>query len=335
MENLRLLLKEKKISHEVFLKYQEINEIYPIKLSEHIKNTISDTKSQYIARQFLPNPKELDDYDGTGAYFPDEQHLTNLVVKKYPNRCIIYTTSHCYANCRHCSRKAEWKSEIVFSKLDFDKSIEYIKSSSFIEEVILTGGDAFYNSDENIQYMLEELSNIKHIKVIRIGTRSFTAFPKRITHNLCKIIESYQNIVIMTQFNHPDEFGEDTIKALRMIQKTGVPVFNQAVLLKGINDRYSTMKNLLLTCASNRVIPYYLFHCFKVKGVQCYRTSVEIGEEIINNLVGNIGGWWIPRYILIPHKTGVKVPVCPNGIISRDNGSLTVKDYQDRLIEYM
>lgn len=312
----------------------KVNTVYPVIVSNHLQKQIKETKSKALSRQFLPDIAELDDINGAGAFFPDETHSTESLVQKYPNRCIIYTTSTCFANCRHCSRKEKWKEEYLFSKSEFDRAFLYIKNTSYFEEVILTGGDILTTSDEDIDFMLSRISSIPHIKVIRIGTRAFTANPKRITPSLCKILSKYKSLIVLTQFNHPDEFSADTIKALQRVQKTGAPVLNQAVLLKGVNDKYIIMKDLLAMCTKNRVIPYYLFHCFKVKGVQCYRTDVSVGTEIINNLVGNIGGWWIPRYILIPHTTGIKVPVCPNGLIENTGDHILLKDFKERSIQY-
>ncbi len=312
----------------------KVTSIYPVKISDHILNRILEANSEALARQFFPNPEELEDTTGVGAFFPDEKHASKTLVQKYPNRCIIYTTSSCFANCRHCSRKEKWKEQYTFSRVEFDEAYLKIKDASFFEEVILTGGDMLTIDDESIDYVLNKITSISHVKVVRIGTRAFTSYPKRISSKLCTILSKYKSVVILTQFNHPDEFSEDTINAIQMVQKTGTPILNQAVLLKDINDRYSVIKELLTKCAENRVIPYYLFHCFKVKGVQCFRPDVKVGIKIMQNLVGNVGGWWIPRYILIPHTTGLKIPVCPNGIVEETNGALLVKDYTDRICKY-
>ena len=313
---------------------KNINSIYPVLISKHICNQINSTNSYGLARQFLPDIRELVDNDGAGAFFPEEKHTTETLVQKYPNRCIIYTTSSCFANCRHCSRKEKWKDNYTFSMSDFDQSCSEISNSPYFDEVILTGGDVLTNSDDIIDYMLNRLSQIPHIKVIRLGTRAFTSSPSRITDNLCKILSKYDSLVILTQFNHPDEFSEDTIKAIKRVQKTGCPILNQSVLLKGVNDLYSVMKDLLTLCVHNRIIPYYLFHCFKIKGAQYMRTDVRVGYDIINKLVGTIGGWWIPRYTIIPNETGIKIPVCQNGIIKEFPNELIVTDFKGREFKY-
>lgn len=313
---------------------KKVNSLYPVLVSEHLFKQILKTNSNALARQFFPHPLEYNDSSGIGAFFPDEKHTTEILIQKYPNRCIIYTTSSCFANCRHCSRKEKWNDKYIFSKSEFDRACLEIKNSSFLEEVILTGGDTLTNNDEIIDYMLKKISEISHIKVIRIGTRAFTSFPQRITTSLCNILSKYNSLIVSTQFNHPDEFSDETIKALQMIQNTGIPILNQSVLLKEVNDSYSVMKELLMTCAHNRVIPYYLFHCFNVKGTLGFRTDVKTGIDIIDKLIGNVGGWWIPRYTVIPHTTGVKVPLCSNGIVENKDNKLFVKDFKGRIIQY-
>ncbi|WP_042204466.1 KamA family radical SAM protein, partial [Paenibacillus camerounensis] len=314
--------------------FNRINEWYPIKVTSHIMSEISKKKSTRLAAQFLPDSRELQSDEGIGAFFPEEIHNTEIVVQKYPNRCMIYTTGVCFAHCRHCSRKEKWHEKNNFSYFLFDKAYLYINQNSHLEDVLLTGGDALANSDDNIEYMLEKLSAIAHIKSIRLATRAFTSFPDRITSKLCAILEKFNKVVVVTQFNCTDEFSDKTVAAIHNIQKTGTPILNQSVLLKGVNDEFRSIKDLFSTCAAHRVIPYYLFHCFNVKSVGHFRTNVELGEKIINNLVGNIGGWWIPRYILIPDSTGIKIPLCPNGLVEHSEASIRVKDYRGRILSY-
>ncbi|MBW4083106.1 KamA family radical SAM protein [Paenibacillus sp. S150] len=314
--------------------YNKIDDLYPIKVTDHIISEITLKNSTRLAAQFLPDARELDANEGIGAFFPEEIHNTEIVVQKYPNRCMIYTTGVCFAHCRHCSRKEKWHEKNNFSYSLFDKAYLYIKQNSHLEDVLLTGGDALANSDENIEYMIEKLSSIPHLKSIRLATRAFTSFPDRITSKLCAILEKYKKVVVVTQFNCSEEFSEKTVNAIDSIQRTGAPILNQSVLLKGINDEYRLIKDLVSNCAAYRVIPYYLFHCFNVKSIGHFRTNVEIGEKIINNLVGNIGGWWIPRYILIPDSTGIKIPLCPNGLIENSDSGIKVKDFKGRVLKY-
>ena len=315
-------------------KLKEINSVYPVMLSKYLKEEILQHDIPGVYKQFIPDHRELDDADGVGAFFADEKNITETMVQKYPNRCIIYLTSQCFANCRHCSRKENWIHRKAYSRMLFDRAYLAILERSYIEEVILTGGDVLTIPVEEIAYMLDKLNSLEHLRVIRLGTRAFTSNPDAITSDFCEVLEKNKSVVVCTQFNHPDEFSAQTEAAIAKVQKTGTVILNQSVLLKGINDDFATMKELLAKCASNRVIPYYLFHCFKVKGVQCYRTDVQAGIDLINKLVGTIGGWWIPRYTLIPHITGVKVPVCHNGIIKQDADTLFVQDFMGRNLKY-
>lgn len=312
-------------------KIQEINKIYPIKISKHLESLM---EYEPIQIQFYPQEIELKQSVGVGAYFPEEKHLTASLVNKYPNRCMIYTTGKCFAHCRHCSRKEEWRQNIVYSKYKFDEALNYIKNNSKFQDVILTGGDVLCNSDSDIEYMLKSLSEIDHVISIRLGTRAFTSNPSRITNELCSILKKFNKIIICTQFNSHIEFTDKTIQAIKMVQNCGLPILNQAVLLKGVNDNIESLTKLINACISNRVVPYYLFHCFKVKGVLHLRTKPDLGMTLTKQLVGNIGGWWIPRYVVIPDSTGIKVPLFPNGCLTKYDDKLKVQDFQNREIIY-
>ena len=315
-------------------KIDSVDSTFPVVLSEYLMQRLEVEFLPEIAKQFLPCCSELLDHNGAGAFFDDEIEISETVFQKYPNRCIIYTTSQCYANCRYCSRKERWSHRLSYSKYNFDNAIFRIRTLPEIEEVLLTGGDIFANSIEDLEYMLQSLSQIQHVKIIRLATRAFTTNPSILTDELCSLLSSYNNIIMCTQFNHSSEFSPQTIAALLKIQKLGIPILNQSVLLSGVNDSTPALRDLLTACAANRVIPYYLFHCFKVKGVQHFRTSPLLGERLIASLAGQVGGWWLPRYVLIPHTTGIKIPICLNGVIENSKSALLLRDFTGREIRY-
>lgn len=310
---------------------KEIHEKYPVLVSKHIKKY---KNRQAIKCQFYPNEKELSYNDGVGAYFPEEKRITNVLTQKYPNRCIIYTTSICFANCRHCSRKEKWKENYTFVKRDFKNAVSKIRQNPAIEEVILTGGDVLTNSNDDIKFMLNELSKVSHIRSIRIGTRVFSVNPLRVDQELVDILLQHNNVIILTQINHADEFTDETRKSLKMIQKCGIPILNQFVFLNNINNNYAIIRNLLLTCGENRIIPYYMYHCFNVKSTQFFRTDLNDAINIINSLVGNIGGWLIPKLIIIPEETGIKIPLAPCGLEEMNYDHIKARDFKNRTIFY-
>lgn len=313
----------------------DINEIYPAFLSEYLLKRLEDTHLPELAKQFLPNVLELADTDGANAFFEDEEQKADRMYQKYPNRCIIYTTSNCFANCRFCSRKEKWKENLPFTKNAFDGAIEKIKNSPEINTVILTGGEILTLPINDISYMVQSVSAIPHIRTVRIGTRSLTANPSAVTPDFCKIISAHRKVVLCFAFNHSSEFTEEAVVAIKMIQDTGRLMLNQSVLLKGVNDNIEELRNLLNACAANSIVPYHLFHCFKVKGVQYFRTEPLVGRELLDLLDGQLDSWCIPRYTLIPHLTGTKVPVCHNGIVGKNsNEGLILQDYRKRKIIY-
>jgi len=314
--------------------FQKLDSTFPVVISKYILDLIIRTKDSALIKQFVPDISELDCGNGVGAFFNDDKSLDNYLIQKYPNRCIIYATSNCFANCRYCTRKEKWNDRKSFKKTEFDKSISTLRSSPHIEEVIITGGDPLTLSLSNLEYILSSLKKIKSIKVIRLATRAFTSNPSIINDALVDVLRKNTPTVICTQFNCESELSEECVVSLERVQLLGIPVLNQSVLLAGVNDTYEKMKALLTKLVENRVIPYHLFHAFKTRGTEHLRTSVETGEIIVNQLVGNVGGWWRPKYIIVPHETGVKIPLCPNGLVNRSENSITVKDFHGRQVKY-
>jgi lysine 2,3-aminomutase len=310
-------------------------EAFPVRVPPHIVRRIEETDSNALRAQFLPDSREVLQQGGwPGAFFSDEIHPVPAIAQKYPNRLIIYLTHSCAAFCRHCNRKSYWRAAPGYSRALFDQAAGYIREHSSIEEVIVTGGDPLTLDDRIIAYVLSTLRDIQHIKVIRLGTRVISCLPNRITPELCKIIAAAHPIVVSTQINHPDEFCSESTEALSRLAFHGIRVLNQITLLKGVNDSFRVMRHLLTLCSENGIQPYYLFHCFNVEGVQHFRTPVDTGLNLIRQLTGRIGGCWIPKYCLIPHTTGVKVPFPPDPVVRRDGDTLVVRDFTGREIVY-
>jgi len=192
--------------------------------------------------------------------------------------------------------------------------IRYIAESPKIREVILSGGDPLTLEDHVLEELLTSLRAIGHVEVLRIGSRAPVVMPMRITQNLCRMLKRFRPLWFNTQFNHPQEITPESARACNMLLEAGIPVSNQSVLLKGINDSAATMKDLLYGLQKISVRPYYLFHCDPVKGCDHFRTDVKAGLAMMESIWRQCSGLSLPQYVLdVPGSTG-KIPLT---VISR------------------
>lgn len=286
------------ISKNQLAEMKKVDSVYPVKISDYYLNLA--LKSEAIFKQAFPTKEELLDnlfceYDPLNE---NENQKVPGLIHKYTNKAIIITTNCCFMNCRHCTRKRLLNSSHSFEPPQYNKIFEYISQHTEINDILLTGGDALTLCDEKLFSIINSLQQIQHINTIRIGTRAPVTFPQRITESLCKQLGLYKNIWINTHFNHPDEITEESIYACKLIQSKGIPICNQTVILKGINDNYNTLFELFLKLVNIRVVPYYLYQCDNVKGVSHFITSPKFGAEVIKKLRNHLPGMAVPRYII-------------------------------------
>lgn len=211
-----------------------------------------------VRKQCIPSLEELDE---TGSLDPVNEHGTSIegiITRRYPDRLIINITNMCGTYCRHCQRKRLFgECESVVSKNDLLRALEYIRENVEIRDVLITGGDALLVSNEKIEWILSELRKIKHIEIIRLGTRAPVTLPQRITKKLTNIIKRYHPVYINTQFNHPLEITNESKAACEMLADAGIPLGNQMVLLNGINNDINIVKKLNQQLLLLRVIRKY------------------------------------------------------------------------------
>ncbi|MCH4887170.1 KamA family radical SAM protein [Acidaminobacter sp. JC074] len=251
---------------------EEVIERHPMRIPKYYYDLIDQNDpNDPIKRISYPNAFEVDlmgDYDTSGeasnTKLPGLQH-------KYSTTALVLTTSTCFMYCRHCFRKrlVGLSSEEINSRLD--ETIKYLSGHEEINNVLLSGGDSFCLTDEQIEAYLKGLTEIKHLNYIRFGTRSLVVYPERITDNLVSILEKYskkKEIVIVTQFNHPRELTQEALNAIKKIKNIGVSINNQAVVLKGVNDTPDVLAELLNGLNRVGINPYYVFQCRPVKAVK-------------------------------------------------------------------
>lgn len=289
-----------------------------------------------IRRQAIPTIKELDikEEDIFDPLFEEIDSPVKGLTHRYPDRVLFLITDQCGMYCRHCTRRRlAGETDRARTKEELILGIEYIREHQEINDVLLSGGDALLVSDDTLEFIIKELRKIPHVEVIRIGTRAPSTLPMRITDSLVEMLKKYHPIWLNTQFNHYKEITEESKKAVIKIVDAGIPVGNQTVLLKGINDCPIIQKKLVNELVKIRVRPYYIYQCDLSQGISHFRTSVGKGIEIIENLRGHVSGFKVPTYI-IDTLGGGKIPVFPNYLISLSDRKVILRNYEGGIFSY-
>jgi lysine 2,3-aminomutase len=237
--------------------------------------------------------------------------------------------------CRHCTRKREWRhGGWIRTDAEIETMLAYIRRHKEIRDVIISGGDPLTLSTGNLENVIARVRAIKHVEIIRIGTRFPVVLPQRIDGELCNMLSKYGPIWLNTHFNHPHEITPESASAIDKLLRAGVPVNNQSVLLRGVNDCLKTQLDLCQGLLKIKVRPYYLFQCDEVQGTEHLRTPVEVGIKIMEGMRGHTSGFAIPNYVVDLSHGGGKVPLLPNYILSQTEGELVLRNYQGRKFRY-
>ena len=294
-------------------KLNKVTALYPLAVTPYYFSLIQHNReNDPIRTQCFPDPREISaPADCQDDPLEEDTHMpVPKLVHRYPDRCLAIVTEVCATYCRHCNRKRFWSEpRKIGLQARLGKMIRYIAESPQIREVIISGGDPLILDDEVLEGLLSALRAIKHVEILRIGSRVPVVLPMRITRDLCRMLKRYRPLWFNTQFNHPQEITPDSQRACNMIQEAGIPVSNQSVLLQGINDSPETMKNLLYGLQKISVRPYYLFHCDPVKGSVHFRCDVREGLKMMDAIWRQCSGLSLPQYVLdVPGITG-KIPL--------------------------
>lgn len=293
-----------------------------------------------ILKQILPSCEEIDPFiQSEGNFDPFKEEIlspVNGLTHRYPDRVLLRTTNFCSVYCRHCMRKRIFLEEERARKYeDYIDMFKYIKENKQIKEVIISGGDPLTLPNRKIEFILESLQRIDHVESIRIGTRELVVNPYRFfDEGLLEILERNDKVWIVSHFNHPDEVTDVVKRAVRNILSAGIPVLNQTVLLRGINDDPDTMERLSRSLIQVKIKPYYLFYCDPTKGVLHFRTPIDKGIEIIEYLRGRVSGIAIPTYAVdLPGGLG-KVPLEPDYIVEKTDQYIIFKNYEGKTVRF-
>ena len=311
---------------------------YPFAITPYYLSLIDPANpADPVRAQAVPVAEELT-MAGEGLEDPLAEHEHSVVpglVHRYPDRVLMVLTDICPMLCRHCTRKREWRTGVwTRSHVEVQAMLDYIRWHPEVRDVIISGGDPLTLSTARLETVLAALRKIKHVEIIRLGTRFPVVLPQRIDDELCGMLSKYGPIWLNTHFNHPREITPEAMHACDKLLRSGVPVNNQAVLLKGVNDNLETQRALCHGLLRAKVRPYYLFQCDDVQGTEHFWTPVETGIQIIEELRGFTSGLAVPNYVIdLPHGGG-KITVGPNYILARDGDGFLVRNYQERVSHY-
>lgn len=315
-----------------------VSTTYPFAITPHYLSLIdAGNPSDPVRKQAIPSFQEVALSD-MGMEDPLEEKRDSVVpglVHRYPDRVLMVLTDICPMYCRHCTRKREWKDGgWVRPWSDIEPMLGYIRQNKNVRDVIISGGDPLTLSTRHLEEVLSALRRIPNVEIIRIGTRYPVVLPQRIDDELCAMLSKYGPIWLNTHFNHPNEITPDSARACDKLLRSGVPVNNQSVLLRGINDSPEIQMKLCQGLLKIKVRPYYLFQCDEVQGTEHFRTPVGTGIKIMEKLRGHTSGLAIPTFVIDLPGGGGKVSLQPNYVVAETGGELILRNYQGRLFTY-
>jgi lysine 2,3-aminomutase len=290
-----------------------------------------------VRRQAVPSVEELhrSPADLSDPLNEDTDSPVPGLTHRYPDRVLFLITDMCAMYCRHCTRRRFAGQHDAAAPRDrIDRCIDYIAATPAVRDVLLSGGDALLVDDDRLEYIIARLREIPHVEIIRLGTRTPVVCPQRITPGLVAMLRKYHPVWVNTHFNHPREITPESAAACQCLLDAGIPLGNQSVLLRGVNDSVGTMKQLVTDLLKIRVRPYYIYQCDLSVGIEHFRTPVSKGIEIMENLRGHVSGLAVPTFVVDAPGGGGKIPVMPTYIISQSPHRVVLRNYEGRITTY-
>lgn len=302
--------------------FDQAKELFNIRVTPYYAALAGSQELDPIHRMLMPQAQE--------RFFHPHEHQDPLgerqntpvprIIHRYPDRALFLVTDICSVYCRFCTRKHFTGAEQAFiTENEYQGALSYLARHSGIREVILSGGDPLTLSDDQLERVLKDLRTLDHIEVIRIGSRMPVVCPMRVTENLVKTIKKYKPVYLMTHFNHPRELTLEAKNAVELFVDNGIPLFNQMVLLNGVNNHPAVVQALSRRLLYLRVKPYYMFQCDPSEGTDHLRISIEDALSIQKELWGTLSGLALPMLSLDIPGGGGKVGLVPDFELERIN----------------
>ncbi len=326
------------LSLEEQAQIKTVIERYPLSITPYYLSLINpEDTNDPIRKQAIPCIQEIT-MSSLGLEDPlaeKEDSVVPGLVHRYPDRALMVLTDICPMLCRHCTRKREWRHG-AWTRTDdqIEAMLVYLRQHTEVRDLILSGGDPLTLATSHLESIIAKIRAIKHIEIIRIGSRFPVVLPQRIDGELCNMLSKYSPIWLNTHFNHPHEVTPEAAAACDKLLRAGVPVNNQTVLLRGINDSVEIQTKLAHALLKAKVRPYYLFQCDEVQGTEHLRTSVEVGIKIIEGMRGHTSGLAVPNFVVDLVEGGGKVPLQPNYVLSMNEDELLLQNYEGKVFRY-
>lgn len=290
-----------------------------------------------IRRQVIPRLEEtrVASWEMTDPCGEDAHSPVPGLVHRYPDRVLFLVTDRCAAYCRYCTRSRLVSNASGYDfRPEFERQIDYIRRTPAIRDVLLSGGDPLLLSDEKLGYLLERLRAIPHVEFLRIGTRIPIFLPQRVTPELCAVLRRHHPLFVSVHSNHPRELTVEVRDALMRLADAGIPLGNQSVLLRQVNDDLTVMKALVQKLLLCRVKPYYLYQCDLIAGSAHLRAPVRKGLELMEGLRGHTTGYAVPQYVIDAPGGGGKVPINPDYVLNRNADRILIRNFEGKIFEY-
>ncbi len=282
------------------------------------------------AAELIRSPGEADDPLGE-----EDQSPVPGLVHRYPDRVLFLTLDFCSTYCRYCTRsRFVGHGRLFFNRRRLEQALDYIGRTPAIRDVLLSGGDPLTLGDARLDWLLTRLRQIKHVEIVRIGTKIPAVLPQRVTPRLVRMLRRHHPLFMSLHFTHPDECTPESYRACQRLADAGIPLGSQTVLLKQVNDSVDTMRDLVHHLLRMRVRPYYLYQCDPISGSSHFRTPVEKGLEIIRGLRGFTSGYAVPTYVIDAPGGGGKIPLTPDYYQGRDGDRVVLRNYEGNTFQY-
>jgi len=289
-----------------------------------------------LRKTIIPSIKESYTSPGESEDPLHEENTSPVpgIVHRYPDRVLFLTTSFCSVYCRYCTRSRLVGGHTEALEDHWKEAIDYIRKTTAIRDVLISGGDPLTMCDERLNWLLKEITSIDHVEMVRIGTKVPMVLPQRITPQLLKIFKQYKPLYLSVHCTHPDEITAESSKAFNSLADAGVVMGSQTVLLKGVNDSAQTLTELYHRLLKVRVRPYYLFQCDPIIGSEHFRTTVDKGREVMFGIRGFTSGYAVPQYVIDTPGGGGKVPILPKYEVGHDADNLYLRNYEGKVFAY-
>lgn len=323
------------ITDEEYDNIKKVSDVYRFAITPYYFSLIDfDNPNCPVKLQSIPDIRELDEGGQLDPMNEEQSNPSGRITRRYPNKLIINVTNACPMYCRHCQRRRLiGRHDKNTPSRDIDESIEFIRNNETIREVLVTGGDALLLANDQLERIFEKLSEISHVEVIRIGTRVLSTLPFRIDEELACLLRKYR-VQLSTQFNHACEITPEAVRAIDLLVDHGVPVRNQMVLLRNVNDDKYCIQKTNEELHKYRVINYYLFHPKEIKGINHFRVDISKGLEIMKHLEGRTSGMCKPTYVFnAPGGLG-KVPLVPMQNIQCEDDGYKMITWENKTVRH-